>query len=168
MDTDKMFKWGLFGGAANLAAVPLMKLMSGLISKIPGVTLDLQSVSISTTGVGQVINPGLNQYVMKILGKLPSLPFAGSDWLWSFIGGAMFAIVGYLLYENIKALQFAKSKAGKVATVFVVAGLVVGALLAGKLAVPTISGAVIAAIDALILGVILVFADDILGLKLIP
>jgi len=168
MDQEKIIKHGLFGGVAALATVPLLKFISGLVSNIPGVSLDLQSISISTTGLGGVVNTGLSQYAMKILGKLPQLPFTPAEWMWTFVGGALFVILGYLLVENLKFLQFAKSKQGKLATVFVVAGVVTGAILAGALQIPAISGIIIMAIDAFVLSFVLVWVDDALNLKLIP
>jgi asparagine N-glycosylation enzyme membrane subunit Stt3 len=167
MNQKEMMGYGIFGGVAALATIPLLKFISGLVSKIPGISLDLQSISIGTTGLGGVVQTGLSQYAQKLMGLLPQIPFTMAEWVWTFVGGALFVILGAYLVEAFN-IKFAKTKVGKVATVFVVAGIVTGAILAGQLQVPLISGIIVMVIDALLLSWILVKVDEAAKLKLIP
>jgi hypothetical protein len=145
----------------------ILGLISKLVSMIPGISLDLQSISVSTTGLGSVVNTGLSKYAQKLLGLVP-ISLGGMDWLYLAAGGAASLVLGAYAVENVKQLQFAKTKEGRLATIFVIAGLATGAILSMSINVPTISGMIIMAIDAYILSWIAIYLDNMTGLKLIP
>ena len=159
------------GAVAALVGGFVFGFISKLVSMIPGVSLDLQSISVSTTGLGTVINTGLSKYAQQLFGLIPSgiaSKITGMEWVYLVIGGAAFVVLGAYILEKVSQLQFAKTKQGTLATIFVIAGIAAGWILSMSITIPTLSGVIIMAVDSLILSYILVYLDDMTGLKLIP
>ena len=98
----------------------------------------------------------------------PTLPVTLPEWIFIGIGGALFVLLGAWIVDTVKQLQFAKTKQGTLATIFVIAGIAAGWILSMSITIPTLSGVIIMAVDSLILSYILVYLDDMTGLKLIP
>lgn len=155
------------GAIAGVLGTVILGTLSKVASMIPGVTLDLQSITVSTTGLGSTVNVGLSKYAKSLLGIVP-VQLSGMEWLYAAIGGALFLMLGAYIVQKVKQLQFAKSKEGKLATIFVVAGVVTGWILSMSLTIPALSGVIVMAVDALILSYILVWLDKALKTKLIP
>lgn len=160
------FAYAKLGAIAGVATGFLLKTISGLVSKIPGVSLDLQSVSISTSGLGGVVNTGLSSYAQKLFGLVP-VSLQIPELLWTAVGGALFMMLGAYVVELAK-INFAKSKAGKLATIMVIAGIVSGWILSMSIGIPAFSGIIIMVVDALILSWILIQVDKAAKTKLIP
>ena len=114
---------GILGAIAAIATNFILGFISSLVSIIPGVSLDLQSIAVTTTGLGQVIQPGVGSSLAnKLLGIVP-IPITGTEIAVLAAGGAAFVIIGAIIVDSIKQLQFAKTKVGKLATIYVVAGI---------------------------------------------
>jgi len=164
LSTKQLQGFFLFGGVAGVITTKLLAFISGLVSSIPGVNLDLQSISGTTTGLGGIINTDLAQ---KLFGFIPTqitLP----DVFMSFIGGGLFVLLGAFLVTNVKMLQFAKTKAGKLATIFVTAGIGAGWILSMSIGVPTLAGIIAVSINAWILSWILLKTAEAIWPKIIP
>ena len=162
--------WKIGALAGALGGV-ILGFISKIVSMIPGVSLDLQAISVSTTGLGSVVNTGLSKYAQKLFGMIPSgiaSKVTMIDWVYLAVGGAAFVVLGAYLVQNVSMLQFAKTKQGRLATIFVVAGIATGWILAQSVNIPAISGVIIMAVDALVLSYILNIVDEKSGLKLIP
>lgn len=159
-------KYGILGFVAAIVTGGLLKFISDMVSAIPGVALDLQSISIQTTGLTGVVGTGLSTYAEKLFGLVPFVSV--SEWILLGIGGALFVMLGAYIVDNVKALQMAKSKQGKLATILVVAGIASGWILSMSIGIPALSAIIVMAINAIILSYILVAIDDALKLKLVP
>jgi hypothetical protein len=157
--------YGVLGFIAALVTGFLLKTISQIVSLIPGVTVDLQSISVQTEGVGAVIGTGLSTYAQKIFGAVQFVSVA--DWIYVGIGGALFVMLGAYVVDNVKMLQFAKTKQGKLATIFVAAGIVSGWILSASIGIPAIGAIIAMSVNAYILSFVLVFVDDMLGTKLV-
>lgn len=155
------------GAVAGALGMVLLGWISKIVSMVPGVSLDLQAISVSSTGLGTVINTGLSTYAKKLFGIVP-IPITGMGIVYAAIGGAATIVLGAYVVQNVKQLQFAKTKLGKLATIFVIAGIATGWILAQSITIPALSGVIIMAVDALVLSYILIYADDSLNTKLIP
>lgn len=158
MDLVKDF-W-LLGFIAAIGTGFLLKFISQIVSMIPGVTLNLQAISVETTEVGGVVGTGLSTFAEKLFSgiSLVTIP----DFIFLGIGGALFVILGAFVVDRIKLLQFAKTTQGKLATIFVTAGIVSGWILAASVGIPAISGIIVMSVNALILSFILVRTDEVL------
>lgn len=164
---EKLSKYALLGAAGAVITKPLLSGISTVLSKVPGLSVDLQSVSLSTTGLNTVINPGLNTYVQKLLG-LVTLPFTMPDWIMLAIGGALFVILGGMVVDYFELdKMLGVKKAGKLAAIFVVASLITTAVLSWTVAIPAVAVLVPLVIDALILAWIFVLINDALKLDLV-
>lgn len=157
-------KYGLLGFVATIATPWLLKGISTVLSKVPGLSVDLQSVSVTTTGVGNVINPGLNKYASMLFSKIP-VQFTVPEWIMLGIGGAAFVILGAVIVDMLKLKL--PGKVARLAAVFVAGGIAAGWIIALAVSIPAIPAVITMAIDALILAYILVFVDDALKLNLV-
>ena len=156
-------KYGTVGAVAAVASGFILKGISQAASIIPGVTVDLQSISITTSDIGGVVGTGLNKYMQKLLGVLPiSMP----EWVMIALGGALFVMLGGLIYESQNMFK-AKTEQGRLAAILVAAGIVSGWILAMAVSIPVITGIIIMAINAYVLSWILIGVDNLLGGKLI-
>lgn len=166
LNQKDLMKYGWLGFLAGIATGFILKFISQIVSAIPGVSLDLQSITVGTTGLGGIIKPELGQ---KLLGLIPAgLPLTIPEFIGIGVGGAVFVILGAWIVDSVKALQIAKTKQGKLATILVVAGVASGWILSMAIGLPALSGIIVLAVNAYILSWILVFVDDNLGTKLIP
>lgn len=143
-------KWGIFGAVAGLATKWVLGLVSTVLSWIPGVDVSLQSVSV-TAQVSQAVDTSLGQFAAKLFGIIPG--FTPADWMYAAIGGAAFVILGAYLVDMMN-LNLAKTRAGKIATVLVVAGLASGIIVSMSINVPTLPALVTMAVDGLVIGFI--------------
>ncbi len=159
-------KYGILGFWAAIGTGFILKFISQIVSTIPGITLNLQAVTAETTGLGGIIGTGLNTYAKKLFGmvSIVSLP----EWIYIGIGGALFVMLGAWVVDNVKQLQFAKTKTGKLATVLVVAGIASGWILSTSIGIPPLTGIIVMAVDAFVLSYILIAVNDAAKLKLIP
>lgn len=167
MAMNKMMKYFILGGLLALGTSWLLGIISKFVSMIPGVNLDLQAISITTTGLGGVVDTGLSSYAQKAFGLIPvslTLP----EMLWAFVGGGLFVMLGAWLYDNVKMLQLGKTKAGKLATIFVLAGIVSGWILSMAVGIPAFTAIITMVVDAYILAMIIVWLDKTAKLNLIP
>ena len=158
------------GGIAGVVTKPLLGLISTALSYVPGVDVSLQSVSVTTTGLGGVINPGLNTYANKLLG-LVNVPFTMPEWIMLFIGSGLFVLLGAYLVEWLKmpkSIGLKETKLSRLTTIFVAASIVSSMILAMAVAIPAIPAMITLIINAFILAWILVMVDDMLGTKLVP
>ena len=160
-------KYGILGFWAAIGTGFILKFISQIVSTIPGVSLDLQSISLSTSGLGGVVGTGLNTYAQKMFGLIP-IAITIPEWIMIGIGGALFVMLGAYVVDNVKQLQIGKTKQGKLANVLVIAGIVSGWILSMAIGIPPLSGIIVLAIDALVLSYILVAVDDALKTKLVP
>jgi len=160
----KEMKLALFFGLAGIGTAWLLGFLSKWLSKVPGLTVNLQSISVETTGLSNTVGTGLGVYAKKLF---TTVGIGAPEILYAFIGGAVFGLLGYYIVNALK-LNLFSSKQGKLATIMVVGGLIAGAILSMSISIPTLAGAIIMAIDALVLSYILVFVDDTLKLGLIP
>lgn len=157
-------KYGVLGALAGVGTGFMLKFISQLVSNIPGVNLDLQSISISTTGLGNVVNTGLSTYAQKLLG-LVSVPLTIPEWAYLAIGGAAFVILGAYIADMINMLKGSKQR--QLTTIMVIAGVAVGWIMSMSVGIPALASIVTTVIDAAILSWILIFVDDSIGTKLI-
>lgn len=167
MAKTKTGQYFMLGGVAAIVTSWLLGFISNLLSNIPGLSVDLQSISVTTTGLGGVVGTGLSTYAQKVFGLIP-VSISGMEFVWAFVGGGLFVVLGAWLYDNVKALQIGKSKVGKLATIFVLAGIGSGWILAMQVGIPTISGVITMAVNGLALAWVFVYIDDAAKLKLIP
>jgi len=148
-------EYGMFGAVAGVATSFVLGTISKFVSMIPGVSLNLQSISISGQ-VSGALNTGLSTYVQKALGMI-SVPLQMSDWIWSAVGGALFVIIGLYVADMLGVYKGSRLK--RIATVFVVGGLVSGFLIAKAISIPSIPLIITMAVDALVLAWIGVSLD---------
>jgi len=165
LNQKDMMTYGKLGFVAAIATGFLLKLISQLVSLIPGVNLDLQSVSITTEGLGGVIGTGLGQYAEKLFGLSP-VALSVPEWIFIGIGGALFVILGAYVADAANLLKGDKKR--QLTTVLVVAGVVSGWVLSMSIGLPALSGIIAMVVDAYVLSLILVYVDESLGTKLIP
>jgi len=159
----ELYNWGVFGAAAGALTGYLLKFISTIFSWIPGVNVDLQSISISGQ-VSGALNTGLSSYAQKLLGLVP-VSLTVPEILWTAIGGAMFMMLGYFVADTLKLVSGTKLK--RVASVMVFAGIGAGLVLSGG-GIPMFSAIIIMVVDAVVLGFILVKTDEALKLNLVP
>ena len=165
LNQKDLMAYGKLGFAAAIATGWLLGFISNLVSMIPGVNLDLQAISIGTTGVGGTINTGLQTYAGKLLGILPQA-ITIPEWIMIGVGGALFVIAGAYVADALKLLKGDKQK--KLTTVLVIAGIVTGWILSSSIGLPAIGVIIAMVVDAYVLSYILIAADDALKLKLVP
>lgn len=156
MNDKEMWGWAKLGAIAGVATGFFLKTVSQLVSMIPGVSLDLQSISISTTGLGNVVNTGLSTYAKKVLGMVP-VPLTMPEWVWLAVGGALFMIVGAYAAEMV---GIKGSKQSKLTWTFVLAGLATGAIMSWTLAIPTLSALWLMVVDAFLLSWLILLVDQ--------
>jgi len=156
--------FGWLGFWAAIGTGFLLKFISQLVSTLPGVNLSLQAISVETTGLGGVVQTGFSESAKKLFGlvSFATLP----EWIFVGIGGALFVMLGAYAVVNIKALQFAKTKQGKLATILVTAAIVSGWILSLSIGLPTISGILVMSINAYVLSWIFIIVDNFVGTKL--
>jgi hypothetical protein len=150
--------YGILGAVLGVATPYALKGISAVLSFIPGVNVNLQSVAISTTGVGTAVNTGLSVYAQKVVGLIP-IGLTVPELFYSALGGAAFLILGAFLYDLAKPLQFAKSKIGKLTTILVIAGLVSGAIVSMSLAIPTATAMIAMVLNGLLLSWLVSLVD---------
>lgn len=159
--------YGILGFVAAIGTGFLLKFISQLVSMIPGVALDLQAarqgIAITTTGLGEVLGTGLSIYAKKLFGLIP---FVGlPEWIYVGLGGAAFVMLGAWVID-VSNIKVAKTKSGKLATIFVVAAIASGWILSMSIGLPAIGAIIAMVVDALILSWILVAVDESAGLGL--
>lgn len=163
------FKWeklALFGALAGAGTTWLLGFISKILSMIPGITVDLQAISITTTGLGGVFGTGLGVYAKKVF---TTIGVGAPELLYTAIGGALFVLLGAWIVDKVKFLQdLGRTRETKLAVVLVVAGLISGWILAQSVTIPAISAMVIMAVNALILSYILVWIDKTAKLGIVP
>lgn len=158
-------KWGMLGFWAALATGFILKFISGIVSQIPGVTLDLQSISVSTTGLGSTINTGLSAYAQKLFGLIP-ISLTGTEWIMVGIGGALSVVLGAYLADMFGMLK--GDKQSQLTKVLLIASVVTGWILSMSIGIPAISAIIVLAVDAWLLSFILIAVDKNLKTKLVP
>jgi len=165
LGNKELMAYGKLGAVAGLATGFLLKTISGIVSMVPGVSLDLQSISIGTTGLGGIVNTDLSQYAQKLFGMV-NVPLSGMEWLYVAIGGAIFMILGAYLADMFGMLKGTTVK--KLTTVMVIAGIASGWILSMSVGIPAISAIVVMVVDAFVLSWILVQVDKGIKTKLVP
>lgn len=159
----------VLGALAAVGTVPLLKFLSTWLSKIPSLTVDLQSVSIQTTGLGNVLNPGLGEYAMKLLGKV-NLPFSMDflpQWAVIALGGALAMWLGAIVVDWFGGLR-SGSKIKKTALVFLAGSTIAGAIISWSISIPTVATIVPLIMSTLILSWIFVTIDNATKWNLVP
>lgn len=164
LNQKDLMKYGKLGFIAAIVSGFILKLISQLVSIIPGVSLDLQSVAIQTTGIGGVVNTGLSTYAQKLFGMV-SIPLSVPEWIFIGIGGAAFVVVGAFVADKLNLLKGDKQR--QLTTIFVIAGIVSGWILSASIGLPAISGVLAMVVDAYILSVILIWVDKTTKTKII-
>lgn len=167
LSNKQMQGYFVFGGVAAIISAFILKMISQLVSAIPGVDLSLQSITVQTTGLGGIVGTGLGEFAKKFLGLVP-VAISVPEWIFAFIGGGLFVLLGAVIVNNVKALQFAKTKAGKLATVFVMAGIVSGWILSMSIGLPALTGIIVMSVDAFILSWVLLMVFEAAWPKLVP
>lgn len=165
LNKQDMIAYGKLGFVAAIATGFILKLISQFVSLIPGVNLNLQSVSISTEGLTGVIGTGLSEYAGKLFGLVP-VSLTIPEWIFVGIGGALFVILGAYIADATNLLKGDKKR--QLTTVFVVAGIASGWILSMSIGLPALSGIIAMVVNAYILSVILIAVDDSIKTKLIP
>ena len=165
MRESKLF---VFGGLLGIGTQFLLSIITKIFAYIGpyiGINVDLQAITIKTTGLGTTVGTGLSVYAEQIFTKiglsLPSL-------LYAFIGGGLFVLAGAFLFDLLKLQEYFDTKQAKIAVIFVLAGLGSGALLSMSITIPTLSAMIIMAVNALILSFGLVALDKQAKTNLIP
>lgn len=160
--------WGVLGAVAGVGTGFLLETVSKLASMIPGVSVDLQSISVQTSGLTDVVNTGLSDkislYAGKLLGALP-VGLTGMEWLYIALGGALFTIIGAYIADMLGFLK--GSKLQKVMAVMIIGGVIVGYVLGNGINL-AFESIVIMVVNVAILSYIVVTLDDMLNLKLVP
>lgn len=160
-------EWGILGFWATLLAAPILKFISQAVSAIPGVNLELQSVTVATTDVAGVIGTGFGEYAKKLFGMVPFLSLP--EWIIAGIGGALFVMLGAWAYDNTKFLQqFGKTKQAKLTTILVSAGIVSGWILSMSIGLPPLSGIIVMVVDAALVSWVLLAIDKNTKMKIVP
>ena len=157
--------WAKVGAIAGVATPYVLSTISKVVSMIPGVSLNLQSISISTTGVNQVINTSLAAKLFGLVSLNISLPTL----LMTAIGGALFAILGAFLLSVLPIPGgWVSDKQKRLTSVFVIAGIVSGFILSSSIGLPAIGALIASFINAYILAWILIKIDASMKSNLIP
>ena len=101
MAKDDIGGWGMLGFVIGIATAYVLKFISQLLSAIPGVSVDLQAISVSTQGLIEVVDPGkgLSGILAQMFGAIP-FALTIPDILMVGLGGAVFAILGFLAYNS--------------------------------------------------------------------
>jgi len=164
-DMKKVRTYAILGALAGVATPYLLKLISTVLSYIPGVSVQLQSVTV-TGNVGQAVGTGMGAYAKQLLGLVP-LSIGVPELFFTAIGGALFMVLGYGILETIG--QFKGSKLRKLTSIMVIAGIVSGWILSMSVSIPAIIAIVEMVVNALILSWILIAVDkNILKGRFIP
>jgi len=164
MANDKIWQYGLLGAIAVLVNMVLFKLISAVLSAIPGLSVNLQSVSIDAN-VSGALGTGLGKYAQNLFGMAGvTLPL--QTYIIAAIGGALFVMLGYLLVEW--AGQLEGSKLRKLTTILVTAGIISGFVLSWSISVPALTVVFAMIVDAVALSWIYITLDNMAGTKLVP
>lgn len=175
-------KLGILGFVVGLALPAFLKTVSNLVSLIPGVALNLNAVvaqktadaagnvvlTVSTSGLTTAVNTGLGAKIGEFAAKLLSIspiPITGYEWIYAGIGGAAFFMLGGFVAEKFHWLSGSKVK--QIATIGMVAGAIIGAIMSWSLNIPTIATMITTALTWIILATILVKVDEKFKLRLI-
>jgi len=161
---EKIWRYGIFGAVAGALSPWVLKTISLILSKIPAVQVDLQSIAISGKVSGAI---GGADLAKQLMGYLP-FELTTNSFLITAIGGALFMMLGFLIYDNVKIFQFAKSKTGKLATIMVLAGIASGLMMNFSLGIFSLSIIITMIIDALVLSWIWVLLTKKSKIELIP
>ena len=164
LNNKDLTNYGKLGFIAAIATGFILKLISQLVSMIPGVELDLQAITISTTGLTNVIGTGLGDYAKKLFGLI-NAPITMPEWIFIGIGGAAFLILGAYVADAMKLLKGDKAK--QLTTIFVIAGVASGWILSMSIGIPAISGIIAMVVNAYILSIILIKVDKAFKLKMV-
>lgn len=157
--------YGWLGFWAGIATGFILQFVSQIVSMIPGVSLDLQSISITTTGLGGVIGTGLSDYAKQLFGLVP-FALTIPEFIFIGIGGALFVMLGAYVADWLKLLKGSKQK--QLTTIFVIGGIVSGWLLTSSVGLPALGGIIVMIVDAYILALLFVWIDTSIKTKLIP
>jgi hypothetical protein len=158
MTKKDIMGYGKLGAILGVATPYVLKGVSTLLNYIPGLNVNLQSVSVATTGVGTTVGTGLGVYAQKIVGLVP-IGFSLPTLLVSLIGGALFMVLGAYIYNSIKMIQFAKSRVGKLTEIIVLASIASGIILSMSLAIPSLVTIIELVINAFVLSYLAVLVD---------
>lgn len=158
------WKWFTFGAVATVATPYILTYVSKALSIVPGVTANLQSVSITTTGVGGVINTGLAAKVMGLTQYLPAIvqKITLPEIVIMAAAGGAAVFLGGLIVDNtnggvLGALGF-KNEFARIMEALVWSSVVVGMIVAGALSIPAWQAIAGLAVDAAILTALYVYA----------
>lgn len=161
-----MQKYFVFGGIAGLITPWLLSFISQLVSAIPGVNLELQSISASATGLGTVVNTGLSDFVKKAFGVIP-LDFTAAGWFFIFIGAGLSLVAGAWIADKLDLLKGDKQR--QITSVLIIASIITGWILSLSVNIPAFTAILSLVISAWLLSFILVGTLKALGQeKLIP
>jgi hypothetical protein len=165
---EQTIKYGIITGAGALVLKPLLNGISKVLTLIPGVEVSLQSISIQTTGLTDVINPGLNQYVQQLFGYLTTA-FTIPQFIMLFVGGFLFGVIGHLLYNLLKLESTfnIKSKYAKVTSIFVIASLITTAIISMNIALPALAVLIPLIISSFLIAALFIWLDDLFKTKMI-
>jgi hypothetical protein len=165
---EQTIKYGVVTGVGALVLKPLLSGISTVLSFIPGVEVGLQSISVQVTGLTDVINPGLNQYVQQLLGYI-STTFTVPQFIMLFVGGFLFGVVGALLYNLFKLenLDWLKSRYAKLTSIFVIASIVTTAILSMNIALPALAILIPLIICSFLISGLIIWLNDMFNLKMV-
>ena len=145
---NDIMKWGLFGGVAALTIGLVLRLINTVDSMIPGVEVNLQSISVSGQ-VSGVINTGLSKYVQLLFNMVDQSVFTPAGWMLTFVGGEAIAVVGYYALDALKLYE--GSRLRRITTVLVAGSVLTTALVSLSLTVPALPVFVTLVVDSLVL-----------------